>query len=411
MKSTYIAISSQDTVDIVANELRQLGADNIETAYASVYFEADLETAYRLHLRLQTPSRLLLLVRRGSGSTLPIVTNQARKVKWDEYFRPDSTYLVEALVGDRGPEFPTANQLSKAVRQGIEDHFRKIEQPLPRVDLKEPKIRVVAYLHGGQLTLSIDSSGKSLHKRGYREDSHPAPIKENLAGALLQMMGYDGTQNFYDPMCGSGTIAIEAAIRSLGKAPLIHRRKGDFGFEHFKGFDSQLWRKVQDSCRQDRLSETPAKIFAADIDRRYVEISRENALRARVEKFINFRAGSFFDLEAPASSGILICNLPYGERIGQKTDEQMVEFYKSIGDTLKKSYAGWTAALLVSETTPHKFIGLRPKRRIPVDNGGIPCRLLVFELYAGKKHQSLDTNDEAPRAAPQSNFEESTSSI
>jgi putative N6-adenine-specific DNA methylase len=393
VRSTYIAICAQDLVDIVAQELEGYGAVNIDKAYAAVRFEAELATAYRLHLRLQTPSRLLQMLRQGSGSSLAVVTNQARKVKWEEYFRPDSTYLIEGVVGDRGPEFPSATLLSKAVRLGLEDHFRKLERPLPKVDLKHPKIRVVAHLAGGELTLSLDTSGKSLHKRGYRGDNHPAPIKENLAAALLRLIGYDGSQTFYDPMCGSGTIAIEAAFLSLNKAPLIHRRKGDFGFEHLATFDSRLWRDVQESCRQDREEVPRAAIFASDIDGRFVTAARENALRARVERHIQFKQGSFFDLPAPASQGLLLSNFPYGERIGKRSENDMVEFYQKVGDTLKQKYAGWTAALLVAEESPYKFIGLRPKRRIPVDNGGIPCRLLIFELYAGKKHAS--TEDDA----------------
>ncbi len=388
MDATYIAISSNDTTDVVAQELASLGALQIDKGYAAVSFAAADEVAYRLHLRLQSASRLLLVLKQGSGSSLAIITHQARKVKWDNYFRSDSTYLIEGIAGDRGPDFPSATEISKAVRLGLEDYFRKMDKPLPKVDLKDPKIRVVAHIASGRLTLSIDTSGKSLHKRGYREDSHPAPIKENLAGALLQMIGYDGSQNFYDPMCGSGTIAIEAAFRALHKAPLIHRKKGEFGLENLQSFNSGLWRQVQDGCRQERLEQPAAKIYAADIDSRYIEATRSNALRARVEKYIDVRHGSFFDLPAPANQGMLLANFPYGERIGKRSEEEMIEFYKKVGDTLKQKYAGWTAALLVAEGSPYKHIGLRPKRRIPIDNGGIPCRLLIFELYSGKKYQS-----------------------
>ena len=381
----YIAICSQETVDVVAQELLEKGAKKVTPEYAAVHFEADLETSYRLHLTLQTASRLLLVLRQGSGSSLPVITNQSRRVRWDEYFKKDSTYLIEGITGDRGPDKPTATLISKAVRHGLEDYFQKNGLPIPKVDLKEPKIRVVAYLWNGELTISIDSSGKSLHKRGYRLDNHPAPLKENLAAALLRLAGFDGSQNFYDPMCGSGTIAVEAAFMALHKAPLIHRKKGDFGFEHLKEFDAKLWRDIQDECRSQKQAEPSAQIFAADIDPRYITAAKDNALRARVEKYIQFKQGSFFDLPAPAENGIILCNLPYGERVTQKGADELLNFYKQIGDTLKQKYAGWTAALLVSEETPFKFIGLKPKRKIPIDNGGIPCKLLIFQLYAGKK--------------------------
>ncbi|HYX36947.1 MAG TPA: THUMP domain-containing protein [Oligoflexus sp.] len=386
MNASYIAICSQDIIDATAQELESHGASKVEKGYKAVYFEADQELAYRLHLMLQTPSRILEVVRRGGAGSLAVVTNQARKVKWEEYFRPDSTYLVEGVAGDRGPNAPTGTLISKAVRLGLEDAFRKMERPLPTVDLKEPKIKVVAFLLGGELTISVDSSGKSMHKRGYRGEGHPAPIKENLAAGLLRLAGFDGTQNLYDPMCGSGTIAIEGAFMALEKAPLIHRKKGQFGFENFAKFDAQLWRKVQDACRAERLTEPKAGLFASDISRNYIDAARENALRARVEKYIQFRSGSFFDLKAPAETGLLISNFPYGERIGKRDEEELINFYKKVGDTLKQKYAGWTAALLVGEDTPYKFIGLRPRRKIPIDNGGIPCRLLLFSLYAGKKY-------------------------
>jgi putative N6-adenine-specific DNA methylase len=393
LNASYIAICSQDIIDATAQELESYGASKVEKGYKAVYFEADQELAYRLHLMLQTPSRILEVVRRGGASSLAVVTNQARKVKWEEYFRPDSTYLVEGVAGDRGPGKPTATLISKAVRLGIEDYFRKMERPLPQVDLKDPKIKVVAFLLGGELTISMDSAGKSMHKRGYRGEGHPAPIKENLAAGLLRLAGYDGTQNLYDPMCGSGTIVIEGAFMALEKAPLIHRKKGQFGFENFAKFNAQLWRKVQDACREQRLSEPKAGLFASDISRNYIEAARENALRARVEKFIQFRSGSFFDLKAPAESGLMISNFPYGERIGKRDEEELINFYKKVGDTLKQKYAGWTAALLVGEDTPYKFIGLRPHRKIPIDNGGIPCRLLIFKLYAGKKYSQQEQEE------------------
>ena len=386
MTLNFIAICSEDAVTAVAKELETYGAENVKPGYKAVSFDADQALAYRLHLKLQTPSRLLQVIRRASGSSIPVLTNQARKIKWNEYFRPDTTYLVEGVAGDRGPGNPSATDISKAIRMGLEDFFRHKELPVPKVDLKNPKIKVVAHVHGGELTLSLDSTGKSMHKRGYRMENHPAPVKENMAAALLYLAGYDGTQNFYDPMCGSGTIAIEASFMSLNKAALIHRRKGEFAFENFVSYDSQLWRRVQDEARLGKRDEPQGLIFASDIEAKYVDASRENALRARVEKYIRFYQGSFFNLDAPAPSGLLLSNLPYGERIGQNQEDQLIEFYKKVGDTLKQKYSGWQAALLVGAETPYKYIGLRPKRKIPIDNGGIPCRLLIFDLYAGKKY-------------------------
>lgn len=232
--------------------------------------------------------------------------------------------------------------------------------------------------------LSLDTSGKSLHKRGYREPGHPAPLKETLAAAILSFAGYDGSQAFLDPMCGSGTLAIEAAMMAVRKAPHIHRRKGEFRFEWLKDFDRALWRAVQDRVRAEKLATPPAPVVASDIDERYVEMARKSALKARVERYVTFGTRRFQDVVPPAERGILATNLPYGDRIGG-TEGDIQRLYGEVGDTLKRRFSGWHAAILAAEASPYKAIGLRPSRSIRLMNGSIPCRLLLFELYEGSR--------------------------
>ncbi|MCX6118516.1 MAG: hypothetical protein NT027_13320, partial [Proteobacteria bacterium] len=172
---------------------------------------------------------------------------------------------------------------------------------------------------------------------------------------------------------------------SLQKASLIHRKKGDFGFEVLPFFNKELWRQIQDEARLEKLEVPQNSIFASDINEKYIEAARENALRARVEKFIEFKVGDFFELPAPAPAGLLICNMPYGERIKGVGSEEPITFFKMIGDKLKKDYAGWQAAFLVAEESPWKFIGLKPSRRIALLNGSIPVKLVVFNMYKGSK--------------------------
>jgi putative N6-adenine-specific DNA methylase len=270
------------------------------------------------------------------------------------------------------------------VREAVKDVFLREQGHAPAVDVREPKVVVVAHQARGRCMLSLDTSGKSLHKRGYREQGHPAPIKETLAAAILILAGYDGTQAFLDPMCGSGTLAIEAAMMAVHKAPQIHRRKGEFYFEWLTGFDRELWRVTQDRVRAEKLAAPPAPIVASDINPAYVAMARKSALDARVEKYMTFNTARFQDVEPPAERGMLVTNLPYGDRI-DSSEGDLRQLYEAVGDTLKQKFSGWRAAILAASASPHKSIGLKPSRAIALMNGSIPCKLLLFELYAGSR--------------------------
>ena len=380
-----IATCPEETKAVLVAELEALGVTGIEPSYRAVAFEATPRQFYEAHLKLRTASRILKVIKDVPARTAEMLFSQVRRIPWHELFAVERTFLVEGVPGDRGPEHLRANDISKKVREGLQDCFQRHVGKLPKVDLKEPKVVIVAFLAGGRCMLSFDTSGKALHKRGYRGEGHPAPIKETLAASLLLLAGYDGTQPFLDPMCGSGTIAIEAAMIALQKAPQIHRPKGQFLFEWLKDFDKDLWRTVQDEVRSARLAEPPQVVAASDLSQPYVELAKKNALRARVEKHLQFSVGKFQDVKPPAPTGILVANLPYGERLSKGNEADLKLLYKEIGDSLKKNFSGWRAALLAAEESPYKFIGLKPTRRIPVLNGSISCRLLIFDMYAGTK--------------------------
>jgi putative N6-adenine-specific DNA methylase len=278
------------------------------------------------------------------------------------------------------------------VREALQSWFVEKTGERAVVDLENPEVELVAFVRGGRCILSLDTSGKSMHKRGYRSDRHPAPIKETMAAAMLLKLGYKGDVALYDPMCGSGTVVIEAASMALGKSALIHRKKGEFGFERHAFFNAKLWREIQDEARDEKLDALPAPIFASDISANYLEAARENAMRARVEKFMTFSKADFFDSKPPVAEGLLITNLPYGERIKGEFVGDDEAFFKAIGDKLKRDYSGWRAAILAAEDSPWKFIGLKPSRKIKLLNGSIPVRLLVFDLYRGSK-KTVQNND------------------
>ncbi|MFW7377948.1 MAG: THUMP domain-containing class I SAM-dependent RNA methyltransferase [Oligoflexus sp.] len=380
----YIATCPLEIQDLVCQELQDYGAVNIKAGFKAVHFEADLKTAYEIHLKLASASRILRILKESAGKTLTMITDQSNRVAWNKIWPKNGTYLVEAVLGDREHDL-SSNDLSKAVRHGIEKYFQKNGLALPKVDLKEPTLKVVAFLRQGRLMISVDSSGKTLHKRGYRHLQHPAPIKETLAAACLRLMDYDGNQVFYDPMCGSGTIGIEAAYIALNKAPLIHRKKLDFGMEKLADFQSDLWRRVQESVRLERREEPASPIILGDIRPEFVEMAKQHALKARVEKHLQFRLGSFFDLEPPAPNGMILMNLPYGERLQKNQVEEMKEFLQRLGNHLKHHYQGWRIGLLAAEQSPYKLIGLKPDKKWTLLNGSIPCKLLVFDIYAGSR--------------------------
>lgn len=313
-----------------------------------------------------------------------MLRSQVRRIRWDDLFDVRHGFMVESQGDDADQGGMAPKQLITQVREGIREVFERAQGVAPVVDRSEPKVVVVAHLRHGRCTLSVDTSGKSLHKRGYRESGHPAPLKETLAATILTLAGYDGSQVFMDPMCGSGTIAIEAAMIAVRKAPQIHRKKGEFHFEWLKDFDRALWRATQDRVRAEKLEAPMAPVVASDINAAFVAMARKSALDARVERYMTFETGRFQDAQPPAPTGLLVTNLPYGERIGS-SEGDIARLYEEVGDTLKRRFSGWQAALLAATDSPYKAIGLKPRRSIALMNGSIPCKLLLFELYAGTR--------------------------
>lgn len=379
-----IATCPEETKPALVLELEGLGARSIAPGYRAVAFEASDALFYELHLKLRTASRLLRVIKEVAAKSPEMLRSQARRIRWDELFDARHGFMVESQGDDAGSGGMEPKQVITQVRESIREAFQRTQGVAPVVDRSEPKVVVVAHMRHGRCTLSFDTSGKSLHKRGYREQGHPAPLKETLSAAILIMAGYDGTQPFMDPMCGSGTIAIEAAMMAVHKAPQIHRKKGEFHFEWLKDFDRDLWRVTQDRVRAEKLQAPAAPVVASDINAAYVAMAKKSALDARVEKYMTFNTSRFQDVEPPATTGILVTNLPYGERIGG-SEGDIVQLYEEVGDTLKRKFSGWQAAILAAAASPYKAIGLKPKRTVSLMNGSIPCKLLLFELYAGSR--------------------------
>ncbi len=366
------------------SELEALGAQEIRSLYKAVAFKADKELFYRCHLYLRTASNLYWTIKFGPLKNLTDANVLAKAVPWSKYFDLRKSYRIDSVITDKGRLDYSGNDLSKTLRLAIEQHFTNKIGDKPTVDIKDPKVLIVIHQRAGFGSISISTSGMALHKRAYRTTQHPAPLKETVAATILKLAGYDGSQPLLDPFCGSGTIAIEAASMALDKACNIHRKKGSFGFEHLLDFDAKLFEKIKDQSRLAKKDSLAAPIFASDLQGSYVEDARENALRARVEKYIDFKTASFFDLVKPTETGMMIANLPYGERLAAGTSDP-VEFFKKIGTVLKNQFTGWQIFFLVSDEPSWKHIGLKPKIRGEIMNGSIKTKLVHFEIYAGSK--------------------------
>lgn len=369
----WIATCPHETVDVLAGELRALGIRDQEPLHRGVAFDADLEQAYRAHRCLRTASRIQRVVAEFAAPDLDSLRSALQEIEWSEWLRGHRPFTVVPVLTD-----PQSQALGDAaVVASVVESIRKGALPasVPPFDAEaDNAINVVAFVRQGRCVLGLDTAGRALHKRGWRTTGHPAVLKETLAASMLLLAGYDGSEPLLDPMCGSGTIAIEAAYLALNKAVLIHRGKDDFALEHLAGFDRVLWRRVSDRLRAEKRSALPAPIYASDIRPEFVEVARASALRARVEKFLELSRKPFQDWRPPTASGLLIANLPYGERIGAGAVSTL---YREVGAVIKQRFSGWRIALLVPAEAPQHLLALNIKQEVSLINGALPVRLLI----------------------------------
>jgi 23S rRNA G2445 N2-methylase RlmL len=371
----WIATCPDETKGVLEAELAQLGAGALRPIYRGVAFEAELETGYRAHLWLRTASRIQRIVADLPARTIDELAAAALAISWPDWLVDRFPFVVSPILTDAESRSLGEERVQAAVASAVAGSFSRAGARAPHHDPEaDDPVMLVAHVRAGVCTLGLDTAGRALHKRGWRVQGHPAVLKETLAASLLLLAGYDGSEPLLDPMCGSGTIAIEGAYIALGKAPLIHRGKDDFGFERQAGFDRALWRRVSDQARAAKLPAPRAPIFASDIRPDYVELARKTALRARVEKHMTFATASLLDLAPPAASGLLIANLPYGERIGRGAISSL---YRDVGLTLRNRFAAWRGALLVPAAAPRDALGIEPDREIELMNGALEVRLLL----------------------------------
>jgi len=362
----------------LAAELERLGAAAIAPVDGGAGFEGALELAYRVNLESRLASRVLWKVGGGPYRDERELNAIARAIDWPKQFRADRTIRVD-VAATRSPlrslEFATLT-----VKDAVCDRFRDEQGKRPSVDKRAADVRINAYLTDRDATFYLDTSGEPLFKRGWRRDAEDAPIRENLAAGLIALSGWQPGTAFLDPMCGSGTIAIEAASIAADRAPGLART---FGFQKLAWFDGPTWQRLKQRAR-DRIKTAPASppVFASDRLSAAVATTRANVALAQLDAFLRVEQADVLVRAAPAPTGVIVANPPYGIRLDDKA--RVAAMYPKLGDALKARFTGWSAWLFSGDTVLPKKIGLKAERRIPLWNGAIECRLYAYRIVSGK---------------------------
>ena len=360
---------------VLASELRALGAETVEPGRGGVQFAGDLALLYRANLWLRTAIRVLRPVLTAPVTSPEDLYEAVRGVDWSAYLTPDHTLAVDCNVRDS--HITHSKYAALKTKDAICDQFVERTGRRPSVDVDEPMVGLNLHIYRDEAVLSLDSSGESLHKRGYRPILTRAPLNEALAAALVLLAGWDGASPFADPLCGSGTLPIEAAWIAIRRPPGLTRRR--FGFQGWMDFDIQLWTALRDDARRGVLKQLRAPVVGSDVRRDAIAFSAGNARAAGVGHLIRFEVKDLKDFRPPSGPpGTIVCNPPYGERIGE--EKELRSLYRMLGEILAERCRGWTAYVFTGNAALARQIGLRPVEQVHLFNGKIPCRLLRYEL-------------------------------
>lgn len=368
--------------ELLAAELKALGASDIEILTRAVKYRGDKTLLYRSNLHLRTALKVLVPFASFYAHHENQLYKRVRQIDWTQFMTPHQTLAIDATTNSE--IFHHSKFTALKTKDAIVDQFRDRFGIRPSVDVDNPDFRLNVHIHDKLVTLSMDSSGTTLDRRGYRLSRTEAPMNEVLAAGIVLLSGWQGDTTLLDPMCGSGTFSIEAAMLAANVAP---GKRRVFGFERWKDYDGALWSQIKaDALKAERRFE--GRILCSDLDQHAVNIAEQNAKRAGVERMIDFRIMDFFDSTPPTDNGTLLFNPPYGERL---LEDDLVNFYQEIGNQLKHTYAGHTAWIISANAEALKHVGLRPTRKIKLYNGALECRLQKFELFKGKKGQAEGT--------------------
>jgi len=380
---TYTATTLAGLEEVLAQELIEIGADEVQIGRRSVYFAGDLKMLYKANYCLRTALRILVPIDTYKIHSADDLYQRAKNFKWEDLFGCEQTFAIQSTVFT--DLFNNSMFASLKLKDAIVDRFRYKFGERPSVSPKKPDILINLHIANEVCTISLDSSGESLHKRGYRVGQNEAPMSEVLAAGLIRLSDWDRKSELIDPMCGSGTIAIEAAMLANGIYPGNIRKS--FLFRNWRNYKQELFDQMESEVQADK--QTAVRISASDISRRNIDIASKNAVEAGVDSLIDFKISDFKVLESVSEKPFLLFNPPYGERL---TPDD-TNFYSMIGERLKHHYSN-ASVWIISTSQCLKSIGLRPSRKIPILNGSLECSFRKYELYQGsRKHVAVPSEE------------------
>lgn len=361
---------------ILAEEIKKLGGRNVEIKNRAVNCEGDLGFLYKINYSSRTALKILVPILEFKAFNQHQFYDKLFKVDWEQFMDVDQSFAIDSTVNS--DTFKHSQFVTLKMKDAIVDYFQEKVKKRPNVDSKSPQIKFHLHIDRELVTISLDSSGDALFKRGYRKEQGEAPINEVLASGMLQLAGWDGKGNFLDPMCGSGTLLIEAAMIALDLPAQIFRKR--FAFQNWQNYDSELFARIKE-VRIGRIKEFTGKIVGYDIDGRMLSAAITNIEAAEMEDIIEVKRQDFFETKKELFPLLMVFNPPYDERISINDDD----FYKKIGDTFKTHYPNTLAWLISSDLEAVKKVGLRPSRKIKLFNGKLETRFLQYEMYEGTK--------------------------
>ena len=364
--------------DILQDELKELGYEKTEKLNRAVQLNGNWEDVYRLNFRCRLAISVLVEVASFYIQKEKDLYDEAKKIDWTSYFELEKTFAVKGAVFSN--LFTHTQYPFLLVKDAIADVFREKYDARPNVNIKAPQVMFDVYIKEKSVTVSLNTSGIPLFQRGYRQEVGEAPMNEVLAAGLLRLAKWDKKSPLIDPMCGSGTLAIEAALLAADIPSMVERQH--YAFKNFKSFDAEAWEKVQNEVNR-RPVDLGFKIFASDVDAAMLQKAKRNSRMAPIGNMISFSVKDVFELEPPSEKGLLICNPPYGERMGE--DEDISELYQKLGDAFKNSFVGYYCWVISSNIDAIKSVGLKASKKIKVFNGNLECSFREFKVFEGSK--------------------------
>src|SRR5664279_4198264 len=374
----FIAKTLYGLEKVLSEELRNLGAGNVQIANRAVSFEGDMGLLYKVNYCSRTALSILMPIADFRIRSKDDLYKAGTKIEWDRYMDADDTFSIVPVINS--PHFGHTGYAALILKDSIADTFRKQTGRRPSVDTENPRLLINLHISNDQVTISLDSSVVPLFKRGYRQEQSAAPLNEVLAAGILLLSGWNASSTFTDPMCGSGTFPIEAALMACRIPPGKFRKF--FGFQRWRDFDEDLFQKVVLE-NNGKIQPSPVKIFGSDISEETLQFAKTNVAKAGLSDAISLEVSDFKNLLSE-EGGFVFMNPPYGQRI---QPEEIDALYSMIGTTLKHNFSGSTAWLISSNKESLKHVGLKPKEKHILFNGALECLLLKYEMYSGTKKQ------------------------